>query len=78
MWRMRLMVLSARSARQARKYRLRKENPAVSVILSFLASDILCRPERLIALDGCLLTEIESLVGHLDVDLNAPLSADEE
>lgn len=52
--------------------------PAVSRILDFLAADIHYCPERLQAVDFRLLTRINSLVGHIDVDLNMPLLDDDE
>jgi antitoxin PrlF len=57
---------------------LSEVNPAASQILDLLAADIRYCPERLRAVDSRLLTWINSLVGHVDVDLNAPLLADDE
>lgn len=35
-------------------------------------------PDRLKAFDGCLRERIQALVGHVDVDLDRPLSPDDE
>ncbi|MGJ7515147.1 type II toxin-antitoxin system PrlF family antitoxin [Pseudomonas baetica] len=46
--------------------------------LSLLEDDILSNPEKLIAFDSTLLARLDSLIGGLDVDINSPLSADDE
>ncbi|MNV87082.1 putative regulator PrlF [compost metagenome] len=46
--------------------------------LKLLEDDILGNPEKLIALDSMLLARLDSLIGGLDVDINSPLSADDE
>jgi hypothetical protein len=47
--------------------------------LSLLEDDILSNPEKLIALDSTLLARLDSLVGGgIEVDINSPLSADDE
>ena len=48
------------------------------LFLDFLDRDIAANPERLQAVDASLLTRIHSLVRGIGVDINAPLSADEE
>lgn len=53
-------------------------DPALSQFLNFLASDIACHPERLQAFDANLAHRLQSLVGDVEVDLDAPLSADDE
>lgn len=55
-----------------------EEDSAVSVVLHFLAVDIHCRPDRLQAVDSHLLTRINTLVDHMEVDLNLPLLDDDE
>lgn len=55
-----------------------EDNPAVSRFLNFLAADINACPERLHAVDSCLITRINSLICHVVVDLNVPLLADDE
>lgn len=46
--------------------------------LDFLAHDIASHPERLQALDAGLVQRLKSLVGGVEVDLDAALSADDE
>ena len=53
-------------------------DPVLGQFLAFLASDIASHPERLQAVDASLVTRIRSLVGNVEVDLDAPLSADDE
>ena len=45
--------------------------------LKLLQDDILSNPESLIALDSSFIARLESLIGGIDVDINAPLSADD-
>ncbi len=54
------------------------DDPVLSRFLGFLARDIANHPERLLALDAGLVQRIESLVGGVEVDLDAALSADDE
>jgi len=51
---------------------------ALASFLDFLARDIAEHPERLQALDAAFVQRIQSLVGGVDLDLDAPLSADDE
>jgi antitoxin PrlF len=46
--------------------------------LTLLEDDILSNPGKLIALDPTRLVRLESLIGGIDVDINTPLSADDE
>lgn len=55
-----------------------KDDPALGQFLGFLAADISTHPERIRAMPPALLTHIQSLVGQIEVDLDAPLSADDE
>ncbi|MES2257247.1 MAG: type II toxin-antitoxin system PrlF family antitoxin [Pseudomonadota bacterium] len=55
-----------------------EEDPVLGQFLGFLARDMASHPERLQAVDTGLMQRIHSLVGDLDVDLEAPLSADDE
>jgi len=50
------------------------ETPAETQFLNFLAQDIARHPERLQAVTSRWVAHIRSLVGDLDVDLDAPLS----
>jgi len=54
------------------------EDPALGPFLAFLARDITDHPERLQSLDTALVQRVQSLVAGVDVDLDAPLSADDE
>lgn len=55
-----------------------EDDPVLGQFLSFLARDIAIHPERLQAVDASLVARIHSLVGGIEVDLDAPLSADDE
>lgn len=46
--------------------------------IEFLARNMADHPERLQAVDRGLVERIHSLVGHVEVDLDAPLPADDE
>lgn len=54
------------------------EDPALRPFLDLLARDIAGHPERLAALDRAWLHRLRALVGDVAVDLEAPLSADDE
>jgi antitoxin PrlF len=54
------------------------KDPAIGHFLAFLARDIEQHPERLQTFDPSLRDRIQSLVGHINVDLNATLSPDDE
>ena len=53
-------------------------DPVLGQFLNFLADDIANHPERLQAIDPTLVQRIQSLTGGIDVDLDAPLSVDDE
>ncbi len=53
-------------------------DPALAPFLALLAHDIAAHPERLRAIDEGLVRRIRDLVGATDLDLDAPLSADDE
>lgn len=53
-------------------------DPALGAFLDFIEADIKAHPERLKAFDGALHDRLKALVGHIDVDLDAPLSEDDE
>lgn len=55
-----------------------KDDPVLGQFLNFLAADMATRPERMQAIPSALLVRIESLVGQVEVDFDAPLSADDE
>jgi antitoxin PrlF len=50
----------------------------LGAFLGFLATDITRHPERLQAIDASLVERIQSLTGGVEIDLDAPLSADDE
>ncbi|WP_317202110.1 type II toxin-antitoxin system PrlF family antitoxin [Janthinobacterium sp.] len=54
------------------------DDPVLGSFLSFLASDIARHPEKMRAIDATLLARVQALVGGVEVDLNAPLAADDE
>ena len=54
------------------------DDPALGAFLDFLAADITRHPERLQAIDASLVARIQSLAEGVEVDLDAPLSADDE
>jgi len=54
------------------------DDPVLGQFLGFLARDIAEHPERLQAIDASLVQRLQSLVGDIEVDLDAPLSADDE
>ena len=55
-----------------------EDDPVLGQFLGFLARDIASHPERLQTVDAQFLHRIQSLVGGIDVDLDAALSADDE
>lgn len=54
------------------------DDPVLGQFLSFLAADIASHPERLQSVDAGLVRRLNSLVGGVEVDLDAALSADDE
>lgn len=55
-----------------------QDDPLLGQFLGFLAQDIQRHPERLQAVDASLLRRIDTLVAGVVVDLEAPLSPDDE
>ena len=53
-------------------------DPALASFLSFLANDIQHNPQHLEAVTPELVARIQNLVGRIDVDLEAPLEAEDE
>jgi antitoxin PrlF len=58
--------------------RIEEADPALGAFLDFLTRNIAEHPEHLRAVDAGFVQHIQSLVGDLEVDLDAPLSADDE
>ncbi|MFZ1180263.1 MAG: type II toxin-antitoxin system PrlF family antitoxin [Herbaspirillum sp.] len=54
------------------------DDPMLGQFLGFLARDIASHPERLQAMDAGLVHRLQALVGGIEVDLDAALSADDE
>lgn len=54
------------------------DDPVLEQFLEFLARDIANHPERLQTVDAGLVQRLQSLIGDVDVDLDAALSADDE
>jgi len=54
------------------------DDPVLKEFLSFLATDIAKNPDRVQSIDRKLLERLQSLVGDVEVDLDAPLSAEDE
>jgi antitoxin PrlF len=55
-----------------------EDDPVLGQFLGFLARDIGSHPERLQALDVGFVQRLQSLTSGIEVDLDAPLSADDE
>jgi len=53
-------------------------DPALDAFLDFIEADIKAHPERLQALNGGLHDRLKALVGNVDVNLDAPLSDEDE
>lgn len=53
-------------------------DPALNQLLDFLVQDIAANPEQLQAISGSLAHRLKSLVGSIDVDLNAPQLENDE
>lgn len=53
-------------------------DPVLGRFLDFLARDMAAHPERLRALDVDLVARVRALVGDVQVDLETPLSPDDE
>lgn len=54
------------------------DDPVLGQFLGFLAHDIATHPERLQSVSSPFVQRVQSLVGEVEVDLDAPLSADDE
>ncbi len=55
-----------------------EDDPVLGQFLGFLSRDIANHPERLQAIDASFVQRLQSLTGGIEVDLDAPLSADDE
>lgn len=54
------------------------DDPVLSQFLGFLARDIASHPQRLQSIDASFVQRLQSLTGGIEVNLDAPLSADDE
>jgi antitoxin PrlF len=54
------------------------DDPILGQFLTFLARDIAKHPERLQAIDTGFVQRVQSLTEGIEIDLDAPLSADDE
>ena len=54
------------------------EDPLITEFLGFLAQDMASHPDRLRALDGTLAHRLQSLASDVLIDLDAPLSDNDE
>jgi antitoxin PrlF len=54
------------------------DDPVLGQFLGFLAADIARHPERLQTVDAGLVRRLQSLVGDVDIDLDAALAEDDE
>lgn len=61
-----------------RRAEITDDDPVLGQFLDFLARDIASHPERLQTIDASLAQRIDSLAGHVEVDLDAALSEDDE
>ncbi|QXH47779.1 type II toxin-antitoxin system PrlF family antitoxin [Pseudomonas xanthosomatis] len=55
-----------------------EDDPVVGQFMEFLARDIATNPQRLKVVDAQLVARLDALVGGVDIDLDQPLSADDE
>lgn len=55
-----------------------ENDPALTAFLDLIEADVKAHPDRLTAFDGGLRDRLETLVGDVKVDLDAPLSPDDE
>ena len=54
------------------------DDPVLRQFLGFLARDIASHPERVKEIDVSFVLRLQALTGGIEVDLDAPLSADDE
>ncbi len=55
-----------------------EDDPVLGQFLNFLAHDIATNPQRLQVVDADLIARLDKLVGDAEVDLDQPLSAEDE
>lgn len=57
---------------------LPEEDPVLKQFLSFLARDLVKNPQQLQSISSDLINRVQSLVAHVDIDLDAPLCEEDE
>ncbi|TVP62231.1 MAG: hypothetical protein EA343_11485 [Nodularia sp. (in: Bacteria)] len=55
-----------------------ESDPVLGQFLNFLARDMEKNPQHLKAISSDLVSHVQSLVGEVDLDLDAPLSEEDE
>ena len=55
-----------------------EDYPVLGAFLDYVEADIKAHPDRIRAFDGALHGRLAALVGDVDVDLDAPLSLEDE
>lgn len=55
-----------------------ENDPVLGSFLGFLARDMMAHPERLQTIDPGLVQRVQALVGGVEIDLDAPLAAEDE
>lgn len=58
--------------------KVEETDPVIGEFLSFLATDMQSNPEKLQPLTASMRDSVESLISDIDIDLDAPLSAEDE
>ena len=58
--------------------RISEDDPGLGAFLDFIEADIKAHPERIKAFSGGLHDRLKALVGDVAVDLDEPLSPDDE
>jgi antitoxin PrlF len=54
------------------------DDPVLGAFLGFLARDIAGHPGRMQGIDASFVKRLQALIGGIEVDLDTPLSADDE
>ena len=55
-----------------------EDDPVINEFLSFIATDMKKNPGHLTAIDQTLVNRVQSLVSQVEIDLDAPLSNEDE
>ncbi|WP_288397309.1 MULTISPECIES: type II toxin-antitoxin system PrlF family antitoxin [Sulfitobacter] len=55
-----------------------EDYPVLGAVLDYVEADIKAHPDRIRAFDGALHDRVAAQVGDVDVDLDAPLSLEDE